>query len=653
MNKQEAKEYIIGHATEYLQRDKSGKGYVCPVCGSGTGKKGTGITTRDGVHYTCWAGCYVNRDIVDIIGIKYGLTDFPSKLERAMEEYRIAETVRTSNHKETKKKVEEVLEIKNYEEFYKESASHLGETEYLTKRGISVEVQKRFNIGYCEVWQSPTALRKGYNPPASPRIIIPTSENSYVARDVRSEVPEAEKKYTKVKEGQSQIFNLKGMYESQKPVFVVEGEIDALSLIEIGEEAIGLGSTMNYKKMLEEVREEKPSQPLLIALDKDKSGIETAEKLIKGLREQGIECYNVEINGEYKDANAHLVGNREEFQKAVKEAMEIVEVAREAALIEYEKTSAVGYLKEFINGIGERARTPSIRTGFEQLDKELDGGLYEGLYIIGAISSLGKTTFCLQVADQIAKSGQDVLIFSLEMARNELMAKSISRMTAEIAIEKNQPMSMAKSTRGITVFNFYKGYSAEEIKLIDEAVLGYEKYAKHIYISEGIGDIGVKEIREAIDRHIHFTGKTPVVVIDYLQIIAPYNERATDKQNTDKAVLELKRMSRDYKMAIIGISSFNRENYRMAVSMQAFKESGAIEYSSDVLIGLQLSGIGESGFDVDEAKQKNPREVELRILKNRNGKTGGKIAYEYYPQYNYFREEAAEEMAYGRNVVKF
>ena len=72
--------------------------------------------------------------------------------------------------------------------------------------------------------------------------------------------------------------------------------------------------------------------------------------------------------------------------------------------------------------------------------------------------------------------------------------------------------------------------------------------------------------------------------------------------------------------------------------MQAFKESGAIEYSTDVLIGLQLMGVGDKNFDVDAAKTKNPREVEAVILKNRNGRTGGKIRYDFYAMFNYFEE---------------
>ena len=70
--------------------------------------------------------------------------------------------------------------------------------------------------------------------------------------------------------------------------------------------------------------------------------------------------------------------------------------------------------------------------------------------------------------------------------------------------------------------------------------------------------------------------------------------------------------------------------------MEAFKESGVIEYSSDVLIGLQLKGTGGNTFDVDNAKKQNPREVELKILKNRNGITGQTLDFKYYPQFNFF-----------------
>jgi replicative DNA helicase len=196
----------------------------------------------------------------------------------------------------------------------------------------------------------------------------------------------------------------------------------------------------------------------------------------------------------------------------------------------------------------------------------------------------------------------------------------------------------AKTTRGITTGKRYDGYSNTERELITSAIKAYAGYADHIYISEGIGDIGVAQVRGMVVKHITLTGNTPVVIIDYLQILAPYNERATDKQNTDKAVMELKRISRDYKIPVIAISSLNRQNYNNSISMEAFKESGSVEFSSDVLIGLQLARVGKNDFDVNIEKQKNPREIELVILKNRNGATGGIIPFKYYPMFNYFKE---------------
>ena len=48
-----ARDFIIASTNRFLKPDKSGKGFICPICGSGSGKHGTGITTKDGIHYTC------------------------------------------------------------------------------------------------------------------------------------------------------------------------------------------------------------------------------------------------------------------------------------------------------------------------------------------------------------------------------------------------------------------------------------------------------------------------------------------------------------------------------------------------------------------------------------------------------------------------
>ena len=434
-------------------------------------------------------------------------------------------------------------------------------------------------------------------------------------------------------------------------VFIVEGEIDALSIIEVGGQAVALGNTGNKRKFIELCQAIPPTAPIILSLDNDDAGRKTQLELKSALENIKIYPFEANISGEYKDPNDALIKNKEDFLQIIlktgeyaiqytHETTELRQVEAEASQRKYiNETSITAQLDDFMDEVKSNVDTPVIPTGFSGLDKVLDEGLYEGLYVLGAISSLGKTSFLLQIADQIAQQGQDVLIFTLEMAKTELMAKSISRLTF---LECRGNVNHAKTTRGITAKQRYAGYSREERELIAGSVKKYSGYTDRLYIYEGMGDIGTAQIRELTETHIKSTGNKPVIIIDYLQILAPHEPRATDKQNTDKSVFELKRLSRHYKIPIIAISSLNRENYSTTINMSAFKESGAVEYSSDVLLGLQLAGAGKKEFNVDTEKKKSPRKIELKVLKQRNGATGDSVYFDYFPLFNYFRETTAK-----------
>ena len=136
----------------------------------------------------------------------------------------------------------------------------------------------------------------------------------------------------------------------------------------------------------------------------------------------------------------------------------------------------------------------------------------------------------------------------------------------------------------------------------------------------------------------------------------PINEAWTEKRNTDKAVLELRKLAREYNTTIFIISSLNRSSYKGDISMDAFKESGAIEYGSDVLLGLQPRGMAAGSYKKDEknnielvedTKSREVRELELKVLKNRTGRTGQRINFEYNAKFNYFEEEVAPEFVPG------
>lgn len=583
---------------------------------------------RDKVH--CF-GCGADYDIFNLIGIEYGLDDFQSQFNKACELYDVKveqnHTTKPTRVRTPQNKRESEDVKMSTVDYYKACEAAVHQTSYFKSRGLSDETIRTFSLGYDAQNQ---------------RVVIPVSREFYLSRSV------TDKRFYNPSNVKSIIFNLKALQAKNKPVFVVESTFCALSVIQCGGNCIGLNGLNNVNQLIEVIQQHQLTDlKLIVALDNDDAGRKASYDLMVKLKELNIQAIIYNLSDEFKDPNELLVADasrlkanvadaEQELEKYLDELKKKQEEEVQRIKTEYQATSALGHLQGFINDIAT-VNTNYIPTGFSELDRTLGGGLFEGLYFIGALSSLGKTTFTLQVADQVAKQGQDVLIISLEMARSELMAKSISRTTALIDFRN------AKTTRGITTAAYYKHYSDEERACINQAINEYATYAEHIFITESVGNTTVDEVRRLIDNHVKITGNKPLVVIDYVQILRPLDPRMSDKQAVDYNVMELKRISRDFKIPIIGISSLNRQSYKEKISMTSFKESGAIEYSSDILIGLQLKGAGDPNFDVDEAKAKDEREIELVILKNRNGKTGVKMDYIFTSKFNLFEETGVSE----------
>ena len=337
---------------------------------------------------------------------------------------------------------------------------------------------------------------------------------------------------------------------------------------------------------------------------------------------------------------------------------------------DYHKRSVASYLDTFWDEIDNLA--PPIPTGFKQLDALLDGGLYTGLYFLGALSSMGKTTFILQLANQLASCGNDVLFFSLEQSRAELIAKTLSNLTATIeaaencqgvaeAIQKNmRALPNAKSARALTDPDRILLFTKEEHALKSTAAAALKSYAAHLWIIEGEGDLGAAEIRSYVEQHIKITGKTPIIFLDYLQIMKAKDPRQTDKKSVDDNVSDLRRIARAFNTVVFAVSSLNRSSYAKGIDMDAFKESGGIEYSSDVLLGLQPIGMGIAENNRETAKNIETvqrtkgaavRKLELKILKNRSGITGRAQQFLYTPIFNVF-EEPEEDLSDPQPISK-
>lgn len=303
----------------------------------------------------------------------------------------------------------------------------------------------------------------------------------------------------------------------------------------------------------------------------------------------------------------------------------------------YLNNSTEKQLESFLEGIKDESLVKPIPTGFKLLDETLNGGIKQGLYAIGAISSLGKTTLVHQIADNLALDGHDVLFFSLEMDRFQMLSKSLSRLSYQIAEEEGRNTDKFALCHS-DIVQAYK-LKGKQVEMLDKAVETYKaNYARNIRYEYGAKS--GEEIARVVDNHIKYTEKKPIVIVDFLQYVKGTKQDARMATNDNVAIL--KDLVVKHGIPVILISSFNRSSYKTQASMESFKESGEIEYISDVLIGLQLKDCQGEGNDtqikIDNAKAEPVRSVELKLLKQRDGIATKTINFEYKPRFNYFKE---------------
>jgi replicative DNA helicase len=424
MTREQARDEAKRRLEDYLNMvsGKKGNQYVCPVCGSGTGANKTpaGYLYKDGQVFHCYS-CNFHGDIFELCAKVENIINAAEKFKRVYEIFNIEVDLNYKNEP-----------LKDYTAYFNKCAARVSETDYFARRGLSKRVIEKYGLGYDPNWISPAAQAKGSKMYPSKRVIIPTSPNSYLARAVD---PDNNPAFKVIKEGRAEIFN-KNALKGEDLIFVVEGEFDALSVIEAGGQALALGSTGNKNKFIELCKKEFPVPPVILSLDNDDAGRRTQAEIADALRNLNIAFLEQNISGEYKDPNEFLTSDAEAFKAIINaDYLQVFKEEAEASSEKYisetyiNETSVTSKIEEFLGVIKASVDTPVIPTGFKALDNILDDGLYEGLYIISAAHSSGKTSFALQIADQIAQQEQDVLIFSLEMARVELMAKSISRIS--------------------------------------------------------------------------------------------------------------------------------------------------------------------------------------------------------------------------------
>ena len=674
MDRDRAKDYLKDQIEDYLQRQGlPADGKTCFHClnPQHEDKHPSMCYYKEAKAVRCFS-CHEKYDIFDLIGMDYNLHSFGEQFKKACELYgvtidrdfsfngREAKAVnKTEPAKTTAPTPAPKAEPKDYSYIITASAQNRAEAvAYLESRGIDGTLAESFNIGLYKGYEDRSKGAKYQD--ESKRIwnalVIPITKHSVVIRNTApTEDLEDKKNHRYRKLGEASLFGADMIARAKaedRPLFICEGELDALSIISVGGYAVGLGSANDTELFLNKAKAEKDKLPLIIlALDNDDMGKTAEAQLLRELQGLGCHCYgDMNLYGKYKDANEALQQNPDNFIDTILQLQSEQDIGNYIALQE----SAQAHIQQFIDDIEKSKNVEPIKTGFKILDGTLDGGLFEGLYILGAPPSLGKTAIALQISDNVATAGNDVIFFTLEMSRKQIMARSISRLTYKLAVSEGKAdrvTELGKNTREITLGSKWEYYSPEQKAHIIKAIETYsETTAKHIYIHEGRG-IGTKEIIERTERHIQLTGRKPMLVIDYLQIIKPEDLKADIRTSTDNAVIALKHLSMKYGLAIILISSMNRMSYRSTTGMEGYRESSGIEYNCDVALALQYKQVGTEGYNMEEEQSKDIRELVLRVSKNREGQSGTRLCVEYIPRYNFFYEAKNQEYMRKRTTM--
>jgi replicative DNA helicase len=257
-------------------------------------------------------------------------------------------------------------------------------------------------------------------------------------------------------------------------------------------------------------------------------------------------------------------------------------------------TDVYAHLKELVT---DPTSTQGTATGFRSLDRVLAGMGNSDLVLVGARPGMGKTSFCLNIATNVAQmSNKNVCIFSLEMSAEQLVTRIIS---SEAMIDSYALRTGKLDTKQ------WQDIAATTTKLAGCNIL--------IDDTAGITVSGMKGKL----RRVQNLG---LVVIDYLQLMQ--SDKRTDNRVQEVGDISrgLKLMAKELNVPIICCAQLSRgpeSRTDKRPMLSDLRDSGAIEQDADTVIFLYRDEYYDTKNQGDEGNV-----AEVIIAKNRHGSLG-------------------------------
>ncbi len=255
-----------------------------------------------------------------------------------------------------------------------------------------------------------------------------------------------------------------------------------------------------------------------------------------------------------------------------------------------------------------------IPTGFSDLDELLSGLQKSDLIIIAARPSVGKTTFALDMARQIAvKSKTAVGIFSLEMSKEQLVDRMLCAQ-ANVSLWRMRSGKLSDKD------------ADNDFTRIGEAM--GELSEAPIYIDDS-PNCSIMEIRTKA-RRLQIEKKLGVLIIDYLQLMEGRGKYGDNRvQEVAEITRGLKGIARELNIPVIALSQLARavEQSKPAIpKLSHLRESGSIEQDADIVMFIYRKA-ADRNYNREELSAEERNKAEVYIAKHRNGPTGKKDFY--------------------------
>ena len=258
-----------------------------------------------------------------------------------------------------------------------------------------------------------------------------------------------------------------------------------------------------------------------------------------------------------------------------------------------------------------------LRTGFADLDRVTTGLNKSDLIIVGARPAMGKTSFALNMARNVAvKGNHKVLFFSLEMGKEQL----VQRLLATEA-----RVSSTKMRTG--------DFQPDEWERIVSAALFLCDY--DIYFDD-TSNITVPEMKSRIRR----LKNVDCVMIDYLQLMTGTKHTDNRVQEVSEITRNLKLMAKDLQIPVVTLSQLARATDSRTLKshkpqISDLRESGSIEQDADIIMMLYREDYYKNADADENAEPVNVNTAQVLVQKNRHGPTEN-IELNWLPEYTLF-----------------